>query len=54
MNIKPISDEDVIVWPDGFWVFRSELPSFSHRSDDYMVIPAESPDWHNFLEAQEA
>lgn len=30
--------EDVIKWPDDTWCYRSELPEFSHKSDDYEVL----------------
>ena len=36
-NIKE-DDEDVILWPDGYWCFRFELEEHPHRSDDYRVI----------------
>lgn len=31
--------DDVIVWPCGTWCYRYELAEFSHKSDDYEVLP---------------
>ncbi|MDI3559847.1 hypothetical protein [Bradyrhizobium sp. Arg816] len=33
--------DDLVVWPDGFWVTLDELRSgdFNHRSDDFEVVP---------------
>lgn len=30
--------DDLIIWPCGTQCFRSELPEFTHMSDDYEVI----------------
>ena len=30
--------DDVILWPDGAWCYRYELPEMSHKSDDYEVL----------------
>ena len=37
--------EDVVLWPDGFWCYRYELPDMSHRSDDYEVIEYDTDRW---------
>lgn len=42
--IKPISNEDIMVWPDGTWCFRHQLPEMSHKSDDYVVFPEGTPE----------
>lgn len=39
MNIRPISQEDIFVWPDGAWCYRYELAEMTHMSDDYEVVP---------------
>ena len=33
---------DVILWPCGTWCYREELADFTHKSDDYEVLPANS------------
>ena len=33
---------DVILWPCGTWCYREELHAFTHKSDDYEQIPADS------------
>lgn len=30
--------DDLIIWPCGTQCFRSELPEFTHKSDDYEVV----------------
>ena len=44
---KPDPD-DVLVWADNTWCYRSESESMSHMSDDYRVLFAESPEWVAF------
>ncbi len=39
MQIRSISSEDLVVWPDGTTCFYHELEEFSHKSDDYQVVP---------------
>ena len=36
-------DEDVILWPDGYWCFRFELEEHSHRSSNYKVYFKNNP-----------
>jgi len=45
--------EDVIAWPCGTWCFRSELPEFGHKSDDFEVLSFDSPEWHKFMDEQD-
>lgn len=47
MSIQPISNEDIIVWPDGTWCARGDLAEYQHMSDDYIVLPDGSIEWHN-------
>jgi hypothetical protein len=43
---KKTSDlEDVYLWPDGFWCFNYELLDMSHKSDDFRIIPVNTPEW---------
>lgn len=30
--------DDVIIWPDLTWCFRSELAEYQPMSDDYMIV----------------
>lgn len=39
--------EDIILWPDGGWCYRHELPQFSYRSDDYQVIYWGTPEHYD-------
>ena len=47
MQRKPDPD-DVMVWPDGTWCYRTELGSMTHMSDDYYVLFADTPEWAAF------
>jgi hypothetical protein len=41
--------EDVILWPDGDWCYRSELEEYAHKADDCEVLKADTPEWRSFL-----
>lgn len=41
--------EDVIKWPDDTWCYRSELPEFGHKSDDYEVLYWGTDERYDFL-----
>lgn len=43
MNVRPIDSEDILLWSDDTWCFRYELWEMTHMSDDYEVIPFDSP-----------
>ena len=47
-------DEDVCLWPDGTWCHFDELWEMSHYSDDYIVLVADTPEWHKHFEDIEA
>jgi hypothetical protein len=40
-----VSSEDILLWPDGYWCFASDLDDHAHRSDDFERIPVDSPRW---------
>lgn len=40
-----MSSEDVMLWADGTWCYRSELHEMSFMSDDYEVLPLFTPRW---------
>ena len=46
---EPTSDDDLILWPDGTWCFRSDLPMYSHMSDDYTVVPVDTDPYEEFF-----
>ncbi len=48
-SIKPASDHDVMLWPDGTWCYREDLEEYSHMSDDYQVIPVNTPSHAEFF-----
>lgn len=52
MNIKPISEDDIIVWPDGTWCYRRDLDDYGWMSDDYIVFPVDSAEWHDHVGAE--
>jgi hypothetical protein len=47
------SPDDIILWPDGGWIYREEAggrepAEAMSRSDDYEVIPVDSERWKRF------
>jgi len=44
------SEDDVIIWPCSTWCYRTDLPEYSHKSDDYQVLKTDSREWQVFLE----
>lgn len=48
-QIQPVSEDDVIEWPDGTWCYRHELDAYAWKSDDYRVYLDGSSDWRAFL-----
>ena len=44
--------EDVLLWPNGDWCFRSERPAY--KSDDFEVIWYESDRYFEFLIGEES
>lgn len=51
-QIQPISNEDVMLWPDGTWCFRQYLGEHSHMSDDFEVLPVNSARWIDHLASE--
>lgn len=37
--------DDIALWPDGTWCHRCELAEYNFMSDDYEVVPVETPEW---------
>lgn len=44
-----MSEDDVILWPDGTWCYRYQLPEYSHMSDDYRVIEFDTFEYDEFF-----
>ena len=50
MTVRPICGEDIFLWPDGTWYYREEVEeSFMSMSDDYEVIPFDTPRWNEVI-----
>lgn len=45
-----MNSDDVLIWPDGCWCFRSELSEFGYRGDDFRVVPVGTSEWHELIE----
>lgn len=45
--------EDILLWPDGAWCYRHEASEMAHRSDDYRVVPFDTPEWRALAECDE-
>jgi len=37
--------DDILLWPDDFWCFRSELREEFLREDNYRVVSSHSDEW---------
>lgn len=56
MNIQPISKEDIMLWSDGTWCYREDLPEYQYMSDDFYVVSVSDPmyeDIHRDLDAKQ-
>jgi hypothetical protein len=51
-QIRRVSPDDIIRWPDGTICARQELHEYAWMSDDYEVIPADSPEWVKTMERE--
>ena len=47
--MQQLSLSDIFVWPDGVWCYRDESHGMHHKSDDYQVLYADSPEWLEFV-----
>lgn len=56
MTIRPISDEDLLVWPDGTRCYRSEYArgEYAYLGDDFIVLPADSEEWRAAVSEERA
>lgn len=46
---QPLSPDDIVVWPDDSWCFRSELEEYTWKSDDYRWILISDSEYDSFL-----
>jgi hypothetical protein len=47
------SMDDIILWADTTWCYRSEFTGYGWRSDDYTVISAGCVAWSEFLNSEQ-
>ncbi|AXN57410.1 hypothetical protein SUNLIREN_110 [Erwinia phage SunLIRen] len=50
---QPLSPDDVVVWPDDSWCFRSELEEYTWKSDDYRWILISDSEYDSFMKSQD-
>jgi len=48
--VQPSSEEDIFLWADGTWCYREQGREMKHMSDDFEVIPFDTPRWHTVVE----
>lgn len=42
---RETNPDDIALWPDGTWCYMSERSEYTYMSDDYEVVPVETPEW---------
>lgn len=45
------SVHDVCVWADGTACYRGDLQEYGWKSDDYLIIPFDTPEWIDAVES---
>ena len=45
-------EQDILLWPDGFWCFRSELSDDFLRDYQYRVVRYDSKQWHELCSSR--
>lgn len=50
--LQPLSPDDIVVWPDDSWCFRSELEEYTWKSDDYRWILISDSEYEEFMRSQ--
>lgn len=50
---QPRSPDDILLWPDGTWCYRSERAYMLHMSDDYQCILVDTPAYRDFFEEKQ-
>lgn len=47
--IRKIDPDDLVVWADGTTCHVHEIPEHGHMSDDYEVVPFDTPKYRQLL-----
>lgn len=47
--MKAMGSEDLCVWADGTWCYVEELETMTHMSDDFRIVPIDSPEYEQIL-----
>lgn len=53
-QLNDSSPDDIFVWADGTWCYRSDYSDFGHMSDDFEVVKEGTQKHSSFLLAAEA
>lgn len=53
-QLNDSSPDDIFVWADGTWCYRSDYSDFGHMSDDFKVVKEGAQEHSSFLLAAEA
>jgi hypothetical protein len=40
-----MDQQDILLWPDGFWCFADEYNETMLRDQSFRLIPADTPEW---------
>ncbi len=43
-----MSEEDIFLWPGGFWCYRKEFEKAPNRDKNYRVIPQWDLEWFRY------
>ena len=44
-SLSDVGQDDILLWPDGFWCFREEFNAGFMRGEDYLEVLRQSEDW---------
>lgn len=51
-EVRKLSSQDIMLWPDGTWCFREELGDMVHMSDDYEIFYVGTMIYNDFYEKE--
>lgn len=43
--VRKVDPDDIVLWPDGTTCFVHERHEYNHKSDDYEIVPFNTPRW---------
>lgn len=46
--------DDLVMWPDGTWCWRSELQEMGYMGDDFRVVHIDTLEWLDFISSNMA